>query len=328
MTIEFQRIAPGANLLDEDDVLPTLRLWRQQGLRTVLVTLVGVEGGAPRQPGAQMAVAEDGRYVGYLSGGCLEQAVALEAQDVAAKGINRLVRYGRGSPYFDIKLPCGSGLDLYFDQSLEDAALQTVLDNRAARRATVLETDLDAGASAVSQLAGAVPLSCREGGVFKRVYPVPIRLALIGNGPAVSGISTLARHAGLDVVVWSSDDAIRAHLMALGVELKTGDSGLQDVIQTLDQASAAVLVFHDHDVEPAIAKQLLETPAFYLGILGNRAVHRARCEQLVAMGVEQTQIERLHAPVGSIANAKSKATFAFGVLTEMLSAARACNLIS
>src|ERR1044071_3768023 len=99
MTIEFQRITPGVNLLDEDDVLPMLDAWRRRGLRTALVTLVGVEGGAPRQPGAQMAVAEDGSYAGYLSGGCLEQAVALEARAVIASGVNRLVRYGKGSPY-------------------------------------------------------------------------------------------------------------------------------------------------------------------------------------------------------------------------------------
>lgn len=325
MTVCFT--VPGSSLLDEDDVLPVLRAWRQQGLRTALVTLVGVEGGAPRQPGAQMAVAEDGRYVGYLSGGCLEQAVALEAKEVIASAQNKLVRYGKGSPYFDIRLPCGSGLDLYFDQSLADAEIQAVLDNRDARRPSVLVTQLDLGTSRVELLDGDIPLSERSDTVFKRVYPAPIRLALIGNGPALSGIATLAKAAGLGVVTWTTDDATRGQLLAAGIQATALVPELDNVIADLDEASAAVVVFHDHEIEPSILMKLLQTKAFYLGVLGNRAVHRARRETLAAMGADPHQIERLHAPVGTIPNAKSKMTFAFGVLTELLSVAKAKNLV-
>ena len=80
--------------MSDEDVLGPMWHWQAAGLRVALVTLVEVEGGAPRQAGAQMAVAEDGRYVGYLSGGCLEEAVVLEAQAAIAQGANRLVRYG------------------------------------------------------------------------------------------------------------------------------------------------------------------------------------------------------------------------------------------
>ena len=82
---QLPALSDDRGLLADEDVLPQLQRWQAEGQRTALVTLVGVEGGAPRQPGAQMAVAEDGRYAGYLSGGCLEQAVALEAQAVIAR---------------------------------------------------------------------------------------------------------------------------------------------------------------------------------------------------------------------------------------------------
>lgn len=328
MTIEFPRIAPGANLLDEDDVLPSLYLWRQQGLRTVLVTLVGVEGGAPRQPGAQMAVAEDGRFAGYLSGGCLEQAVALEAKDVSAKGLNRLVRYGRGSPYFDIKLPCGSGLDLYFDQGLSDSTLEEMLKRRAARQSFTLSFSLGGADHVVAQLEGATPPSARSDDGFIRVYPAGIRLALIGNGPALTGIATLAQATGLNLVVWSTDEPTRNQVAALGIAASSDDDGLSQTIASLDDASAAVVVFHDHDAEPRILQHLLQRPCFYVGVLGNHAVHRARVSTLRDLGVDDATLQRLHAPVGAIPNAKSKATFAFGVLTEMLSVAKANHLIA
>ncbi len=328
MTIEFQRIIPGVNLLDEDDVLPMLQAWRRRGLRTALVTLVSVEGGSPRQPGAQMAVAEDGSYAGYLSGGCLEQAVALEAQAAISAGANRLVRYGKGSPYFDIRLPCGSGMDLYFDQVLGDEHVAGMLAHRAGRQTFALRTDLDSGASEVVEIAGSVPPSRREGQVFDRVYAPPIRLALIGNGPALTGIATLAHATGLDLTIWSTDEVTRSQLAAGNQAASSSDDDLSAAISSLDHASAAVVVFHDHEAEPRILRKLLETPCFYLGVLGNHAVHRARLDALRALGIGEEALARLHAPVGSIPNAKSKATFAFGVLAEMLADAKARNLIA
>lgn len=328
MTIGFQHIAPGATLLDEDDVLTALASWRRQGMRTVLVTLVGVEGGAPRQPGAQMAVAEDGSYVGYLSGGCLEQAVALEGKAVIAAGSNRLVRYGKGSPYFDIRLPCGSGLDLYFDQSLSDDELQSVMALRAERRSSVLATNLATGRSSLSPVGWPLPLSARHDDTFHRVYPAPLRLALIGNGPALTGIAALAGVTGIETLVWSTDDVTIRQLAASALHARSSEAELESLIAGLDATSAAVVVFHDHDSEPAILAKLLQTPAFYLGVLGNRAVHRARRETMLAQGIEAHQLDRLHAPIGVIPNAKSKATFAFGVLAQIMAVAKAENLIA
>ena len=56
-----------------------LAAWTGRGERCALVTLVGVDGNAPRAEGAQMAVSESGELGRYISGGCLEQAIALEA---------------------------------------------------------------------------------------------------------------------------------------------------------------------------------------------------------------------------------------------------------
>ena len=62
-----------------------------------------------------MAIAEDGSASGHISGGCLESALIAEAQIAMRDHANRLVRYGKGSKYIDIELPCGSGLDIYFE---------------------------------------------------------------------------------------------------------------------------------------------------------------------------------------------------------------------
>ncbi|WP_333631001.1 XdhC family protein, partial [Agrobacterium cavarae] len=63
-----------------------------------LATLVEIRGGAARSLGAHLAVSSDGHYCGYLSGGCIEAAVAAEALKAMEEGRDRVVKYGEGSP--------------------------------------------------------------------------------------------------------------------------------------------------------------------------------------------------------------------------------------
>ena len=113
----------------EDAAVRAVLAELEAGGRAVLVTIVGVEGASPRPVGAQMAVRADGSWVGYISGGCLESAVAQEALKALETGAADVVRYGKGSKYFDIVLPCGSGVDLHFDPAPDARALaETVGD--------------------------------------------------------------------------------------------------------------------------------------------------------------------------------------------------------
>ncbi len=116
---------------ENDVVLPTVELVTDEpgrilryahesflaGVPVALVTLVEVRGGAARAVGAQMAVRGDGRYCGFVSGGCTETAVAAEAIEALRKGRDRFLRLGEGSPFFDIVLPCGEGSTYRFTSS-------------------------------------------------------------------------------------------------------------------------------------------------------------------------------------------------------------------
>ncbi|MGQ0457183.1 MAG: XdhC family protein [Hyphomicrobium sp.] len=316
--------------MSEEDVLPHLMRWKADVRKAALVTLIGVEGGAPREPGAQMAVCEDGAYVGYLSGGCLEQAVALEAQDVLRIGQPRLVRYGKGSPYFDVKLPCGSGLDIYFDPMLPRECVADMLARRTARRAFALRTSLPTGESAIEDVTaeGAVGKSGRSGDAFRRVYVPSLRLLLLGGGPMLVAAAALAATTGIEVAVTTGDDSTKAALARAGLGNLFGDGGGDAGIERLDFASAAILFFHDHVQEPDLLARLLTTRCFYIGALGNHAVHRDRLAIMSNRGFEPSALARIHAPVGSIAGAKSAATLAVGALAALLAEAKSKNLIS
>ena len=64
------------------EVLDDIERWRAAGQRVAVARVVGIEGSGPRDPGAAMAVSDDGEVAGSVSGGCVEGAVVTEALEV------------------------------------------------------------------------------------------------------------------------------------------------------------------------------------------------------------------------------------------------------
>jgi xanthine dehydrogenase accessory factor len=101
---------------DMRELLDDLDRWRTKGKRVALARVVDVEGSGPREPGAAMAVSEDGEVIGSVSGGCVEGAVVTEALDVLASGDRRMVTFGYSDDEaFAVGLTCGGTIHLFIE---------------------------------------------------------------------------------------------------------------------------------------------------------------------------------------------------------------------
>lgn len=318
------------SLLHDDDVRNWLLAWSVTGHRCALVTVIAVEGGAPRSVGAQMAVSDSGQYAGYLSGGCLEQAVALEALAALRQGRNRRVRYGAGSKYVDIRLPCGSAIDVYIDQSLDLTLIRQLADLRDARRVGALQTELRTGQTTIVSLEGSdvVPGSRLEGEMFSRAYIPTVKLQLIGAGPSLISIAKLAVAAGLPVEVASPNEETLNALKHFGVTFINIHGPKLPELFLQDRWTAVVLAFHEHVWEPPIIRQLLATPVYYIGAIGSRTVHAERLRLLAEQGIAERDLSRIRGPIGLVPGAKSSASLAVGVVAEIMAEAKTRNFIA
>jgi xanthine/CO dehydrogenase XdhC/CoxF family maturation factor len=98
------------------DLLPQIELWRAQGDRVAIATVVNVEGSAPRPVGASLIVSSGGDLAGSVSGGCVETAVFEEAQEVLRSGEPKLVHYGiTDEMAWDVGLACGGAIDVFIE---------------------------------------------------------------------------------------------------------------------------------------------------------------------------------------------------------------------
>ena len=98
------------------ELLDDLDRWRAAGKQVALARVVDIEGSGPRDPGAAMAVNEDGEVAGSVSGGCVEGAVVTEALDILATGDRRMVTFGYSDDEaFAVGLTCGGTIHLYIE---------------------------------------------------------------------------------------------------------------------------------------------------------------------------------------------------------------------
>jgi xanthine dehydrogenase accessory factor len=98
------------------EILDDIDRWRAAGQRVALARVVDIDGSGPRDPGAAMAVNEDGEVAGSVSGGCVEGAVVTEALDILATDDRRMVTFGYSDDEaFAVGLTCGGTVHLFIE---------------------------------------------------------------------------------------------------------------------------------------------------------------------------------------------------------------------
>ena len=314
-------ISASGRTMNVNNILPIFRFLQENAQakrKTVLITLVAVTGASTRNPGAHMAVGEDGSSTGSFSGGCIEAAVVAEALDVIRSGQPREIRFGAGSPYLDIRLPCGGGIDLLFTPLSEPAVIADIFQRVERREPLTITLDSESGdirCTAHGRAQGGVERS----GSQIRVDHIPAaKLNILGHGPSVESLVGLAASYGIDCAVLSPDPGVIAAVRERAMAADLLKTPLATPRFDPDPWTACIFYFHDHDWEAALMQQALSSPAFYVGAMGSRHTHAKRLQYLADIGVSAELSARMIAPIGLIPSTRDPATLALSTLAQVV----------
>ena len=124
------------NLIGEHpvDVLSQITAWQRAGDACALIIVTKIEGGGVRARGALMAVSEN-RSIGYLSGGCIDADAVFQAHEALQDGSPRALRYGAGSPFVDLPLPCGGAIEVLIIPNPDITVMRDAASALQSRRA-------------------------------------------------------------------------------------------------------------------------------------------------------------------------------------------------
>lgn len=296
-------------------VLSDLKAWRQQGKRAALLTLYNTEPTGPRPTGSQMAISDAGDFTGFLSGGCVEGALVEETKAAFEEGVNRSIRYGVNSPYFDIALPCGSAIDVFIDIGFSDDHLDKILAATSARQPMQLITNMESGTSNVTPLDGndSRPQLILDESQFNRLYRPPLRLVIAGKGPVIVSSTEIARASDIEVTVITSEDDTAEQCERLGASIT---KSLKP--DSIDEWTAIATLFHEHELEGPVLSAALDSNAFYIGALGSRVTHAERVERFLEAGYADTNIARIKGPLGLSIGSRNPPEIAISMVAEVL----------
>lgn len=99
------------------DILGTAAEWVAKGDRVALATVVSTWGSAPRPAGSQLAIRQDGAFVGSVSGGCVESAVVTEGLAAMQDGKPRMLEYGvSNDEAWSVGLACGGKIAVFVEK--------------------------------------------------------------------------------------------------------------------------------------------------------------------------------------------------------------------
>ena len=328
---------------DEDPLLAAAA-WISGHQTVAMATVTRTWGSAPRQAGSQMAVREDGAFVGSVSGGCIEGAVIGEAQAALQDGKPRNLKFGvTNEEAWAVGLACGGTIEVNVTpvtRAPERATLAALNRARDEKRAVVLATELRTGhtelihtdEAGTGVLAEAAKNAARhdesasveaEGSTwFLTVFNPPLDLAIIGAVHIAQPLARMAALADYAVRIIDPRTAFATEERFPGVALSHEWPDEAFAVKPLTARSAIVALTHDPKLDDPALTVALRSPAFYIGALGSKQTHARRLERLKDAGFSDAELTRNHGPVGLKIGAKSPAEIAVSVLGEMTATLR------
>jgi xanthine dehydrogenase accessory factor len=303
-----------------DDIREALVALRAIPQRFAIATLISVSGSAPRDPGAQMLITAD-QYWGFLSGGCIEDDVARHGREAIAAGEPRLLRYGEGSPWIDIRLACGSGIDVLVEPvAADEAAVSTWLGAWTRRQPVAWSSD---GVTRSARAGEAQPADSRDGAHYAKLFLPPLRLVLIGTDGAVLPAIELACAIGWQVVLIAPGGPEAPPVSGLDYHNGEPAGALAEI--GIDRWTAIAVLSHDREDDEGGLAAALASAAFYVGAIGARARLDSRLARLREHGLGEPLIARLRAPIGLYGFGKAPREIALALVAEVAQAFHACS---
>ena len=309
------------------------------GESSVLVTVAGIRGSAPRESGARMIVTAT-ETIGSIGGGQLEyQAAARAVEMLTTAGPEADVRrYSLGA---NCGQCCGGVVEVIFEYLPGSSAawLGRVTDCFRNREAVVIATNIveparkivigqqgaqpafAALAEATELLSGDGPAIIVADWLLEPVRQPSFQIAVFGAGHV--GAATVELLSTLDCEVRWIDGRRKMFRQRLPPNVTAIESPAPPrEVAAMPSGSFYLVMTHSHPLDLDICARILQrNDAAYCGVIGSTSKRRRFERLLKKQSVAESAVRRLVCPIGvpGIAG-KKPAEIAVGVVAELLQA--------
>lgn len=343
------------------DILPSLLKWQAQGLSAAIATVVKTWGSSPRPAGSRMAIAASGEFAGSVSGGCVETAVIEEAMNVMKTGAPKLLQFGvADETAWSVGLTCGGKIEVFLEPFYDKKFFEPLRVNLAGKEPVVMATVIR-GASTlpgrhllvsragtiagdlentelISSIQQAAPaflerehttvLTFGETEIFVESCFPPPKLIIVGAVHIAVPLAHIAKTLDFNVILVDPRGAFASAARFPHVDQlvrKWPEEALAEI--GIDAGACIVILSHDPKLDDPAVKTALQHHPAYIGVLGSRKTHEKRFQRLLAEGVTEEQLRRVHAPIGLNIGAATPAEITVSIMAEIVAQRRRMRLV-
>jgi xanthine dehydrogenase accessory factor len=324
----------------------------------VYCAVVETRGSTPQKAGAAMLVYPDGSQSGTLGGGCVEAEVKRRAlHGLNTSGRPAVLTFSLDDDYgWDDGLICGGRMTVLahplpadapataadFYRRLRDLTGQgqgfteAVVIGEAAGLPPGDRYLFDANGTPATHLADRPdwdrasahlppltthPRPATRQGVAYLPSPPRVTLLLVGGGHVGQAVGRLAAEVGFEV--WALDDRDRfasRERFPTASRLLVGDIGvtLRELVPTLNAATYALILTRGHNHDEEALYHLAGSACGYVGMIGSRRKVRLIHDDLIARGISEAALARVHAPVGLDIGSQTVPEIAVSIVAELI----------
>lgn len=322
------------------DIVYQAKINQHNGLKSVLATVVFLEGSSYRKPGVRMLISENGSMVGAVSGGCVEDEIKRRASSVFKTKKPKVITYdGR------YRLGCEGILFILIEPFfISDTFLIAFHQSLKSRKAFIIESFYEKDDEARGAYGSIIHLTNHGSFTFSEDFkiknqtdlevfnqtlqPSP-RLLIIGGEHDSVKLCELASKLGWEVdVVTSIKDPKRLSdfVGAKSVSAETPETA--NLI--IDSETVVVIMTHNYVLDLKYLLKLEPLDPKYIGIIGSSKRREQLQNDLIHYNdnISETFLTRIYSPAGLHIGAITPEEIALSILAEILSVIRETHTVS
>jgi xanthine dehydrogenase accessory factor len=162
-----------------------------------------------------------------------------------------------------------------------------------------------------------------ERAVLIEVFPSPPQLIIVGAVHTAIPLTTCAKPLGFRVVVIDPRATFATPERFPDADellVEWPDEALPRL--RLDRSTYVVVLTHDPKLDDPAVRIALQHPVRYVGAIGSPKTQANRRRALAEAGVSETDLARIHGPVGLALGAQTPAEIAISILAEIIAVRR------
>lgn len=293
----------------------------------VLATVTATRGSVPRETGAKMIIAADGRTFNTIGGGAGEAKVIRQALQVLQTGEKTFVDLDlSGLPDRDHQGVCGGWMRVWLERWSGQWAMalaHQILDClQTGRSATVVMPFVSHEQPYL--LFDSVALFNPDQ-AYVEPLQVPPMLLVVGAGHVGEQLAKVAHFAGFQIAV-QDDRPDWANLQRYPQAALIVNQSIQTALQQLAAFPklyiALVTRSYQHDLDALRAILQRQLPCKYIGMIGSEKRVRTVYQELQQSGISAQQLQQIYAPIGLELGALTPEEIAISICAELIQVRR------